>query len=176
MPVEVISERTERAVVRLVARLLGEDRSRQRVAAQLGGIVTLERGEVAHQVRREDMFPRERFHMIAGLAALILPRLLLIGQVRDIETLAIERDIEAKQVFRGRGVVEFEEALDGSALIVEILERWRIEEAIGGRSGRADEIAEFPRVAADIKRSLEIREAAARERHTARRGKLQPGA
>src|SRR5262245_694553 len=130
MPVEVIGERTERAVIRLMARLLGEDRSGQRVAAQLGGIVSLKRRKVACKVGREDMFPRERFHVIAGLAALVLSRLFLIGQVRDIETLAIEREIEAEHVFLARSVIELEETLDGPALIVEIFERGRIEEAI----------------------------------------------
>src|SRR5262249_48078799 len=116
------------------------------------------------------MFPRERLHMITSLVGRILPRLVLIRQVRHIEALAIEKEIETEQVFRIRGVVEFEEAFDSAALIMEVLDRGRIEEAIRGRASGAHEIAEFPRMAADIKRSLEIREAAARERHTARRG------
>src|SRR2546426_9362432 len=134
----------------MMARLLREHRSDHLIASQLRCVVTLVSGELAHKIGREGMLPRKRRHVVIQAAPEILPFFLLIRKIRHVELLTVEEHVEANQVLVAWRVVEFEKALYHVAVVMKVLYRRRIKEAISSRAGRAREVAELTRVTAHI--------------------------
>src|SRR5205085_4352214 len=157
----------------MMARLFGEDRRGERVATELRRVVTLKEREVADRVRREDVLPRKRLHIVARAPTLILAGFLLIGQIGHVEALPIEKEVEAHEVFLVRLIIELEETFGGRAVVMKIFERGRVEKAVGGRRGGTEEVTPLARVPAKVERAFVRVEAATRIAHAARFRNLQ---
>src|SRR5947209_8293918 len=146
----------------MMARLFGEDRRGERVATELRRVVALKDGEVADRVRREDVLPRKRLHIVARAPTLILAGCLLVRQVGHVEALPVEKEVEAHEVFLVRLIIELEETFGGRAMIMKIFERGRIEKAVGRCASSTEEVTPLARVPAKVERAFVRVEAAAR--------------
>src|SRR6185369_2019666 len=132
VPALLPRERSEQTVDRMMTRLLREHRADPLVAAQVRRVVSLVSGDLAHQTRREDMLPGKRRHIVVQVTPQILTLFLLIGKVGHIELLPVVKEIHAEQILIARRVVEFEKGLQRLSVVMKVLNRWRIEEAIRG--------------------------------------------
>src|SRR5262249_15089439 len=109
-----------------MARLQGKYRPCCVVASQFGEIISVKGGQIADQIRREDVLPRDRLHVVVEPPALILAFRLLIGKVRHVKARSAEAETRPHQISRRRRVIEFEETLKRFAFVVKILYGRRI--------------------------------------------------
>src|SRR5438309_5788647 len=110
--------------------LLREYRPSLLVAPEFRGVVSLISREVTHQVWRKDVLPGKRLHVVLGATPLVLSRFLLVRQIRNVESLAIEKQVESNEILITRCVIQFSESLDRPAVVVKVLDRRRIEKTI----------------------------------------------
>ena len=90
-----------------MARLLCKDRRSGGVASEFCCIVTLISSEISHQIRRENVFPRQRLHIIVRAPPLVLSFIFLVREIGHIKPLPIGEDNgERSKLFNPHEVVE----------------------------------------------------------------------
>ena len=68
--------------------------------------------------------------MVVGPPSLVLSFFFLIGEVSHVESLPVEKEVQAHKIVLIRRIVEFEEALYCAAIVIEVFDGGRVEEAI----------------------------------------------
>src|SRR5438876_6288071 len=107
----------------MMTRLLREDGPDHVIAAQLRRVVPLVSCEIANKIRGEYVLPRKRCHVVVQMAAQILSFFLLIREIRYVESLTVEKQVEAEEILVAWRVVEFEKRLHRLAVVMKILNR-----------------------------------------------------
>src|SRR5438477_9681842 len=135
----------------MMPRLLREHGPCLLVASKLRGVVSLISREVAHEIRRKNVLPGKRLHVVLSAAPLVLSLRFLVRQIRDVKTRVVKEQIEPKKILVAWGVVDLREAVYGLTVVMGIFNSRRIEKTIRGRARRANEVAELACMAADVK-------------------------